>query len=238
MRIKLGFELLKTTVPLDYRPAFISFVKNALERMYPEFYNYICKNKSTLLNGFTFSLYLQNPKIINNIIELSDPEIQMSISTLDYPTMIQLHNALSARFKKDFAIPLENSMKLVSISILPPKIISGDSCKIKFLSPLLLKHNIDNKDMYVDFENDLFNDILNIQIKEMCHELRFHGIKDSSVKIIAVNPKRTVIKCLGRKFNSSYGEYIIKGEERLLNYLYQTGIGARRYHGFGMFELL
>ena len=51
-------------------------------------------------------------------------------------------------------------------------------------------------------------------------------------------PRKIVTKYQGTMLNGWYGEYIMRGERKYLDFLYQTGLGARNSQGFGMFKIL
>ena len=61
---------------------------------------------------------------------------------------------------------------------------------------------------------------------------------DSTVTITPVSPKKTVLRNFGHYMTGNLGIYTLTGHPLLLNLLYQSGIGARRSEGFGLFEIV
>lgn len=50
--------------------------------------------------------------------------------------------------------------------------------------------------------------------------------------------KKMVTKYQGHYIIAWYGEYILSGKRKYLDFLYQVGIGAKNSQGFGMIEML
>ena len=51
-------------------------------------------------------------------------------------------------------------------------------------------------------------------------------------------PKKMVTRYQGILITAWYGTYKLSGERKYLDFLYQTGLGAKNAQGFGMFEIL
>ena len=51
-------------------------------------------------------------------------------------------------------------------------------------------------------------------------------------------PKKMVIRYQGVLITAWYGTHKLSGERKYLDFLYQTGLGAKNAQGFGMFEIL
>ena len=51
-------------------------------------------------------------------------------------------------------------------------------------------------------------------------------------------PKKLVTRYKGTFITAWYGTYKLSGERKYLDFLYQTGLGAKNAQGFGMFEIL
>lgn len=70
----------------------------------------------------------------------------------------------------------------------------------------------------------------------------YYGIRPfSSVEVKlkeGYRPRKIVTKYQGIYVNAWLGQYCLKGERKYLDFLYQTGLGAKNAQGFGMFGIL
>ena len=57
-------------------------------------------------------------------------------------------------------------------------------------------------------------------------------------EITPIAPKKVIIKFYEKQIETSVGTFNIKGDKRLLEYLYKAGIGSKRSAGFGMFQII
>lgn len=70
----------------------------------------------------------------------------------------------------------------------------------------------------------------------------YYGIRPVSSIELALQtgyrPRKLVTKYQGVYVNAWFGRYCLKGERKYLDFLYQTGLGAKNAQGFGMFGIL
>lgn len=250
MRIKLHFELENNIINKDYRALILSFIKSSLEKNFKESYKEIYESKDKpIMKFFTFSVYLPKPKIEKDKIELEKNYFNAVFSIYDNKRFIEFYNSFNSTInkdKEDFYPLKDNKMKLKNITMENEKIISSNRAIIKFLSPLVLRKHEEitknekrkGEDIYLDFNDNDFNEQLNYSVLRLIKDLKLNGI-DSNIKLEPFKTARkTVVDFKNILFNSSIGEYIISGDSELLNILYKTGIGSRRSEGFGMFEVI
>lgn len=252
MRINLNFELKNNIIPNDYRSLILSFIKHSLEKNFKEAYEEMYNNKNcTVMKSFTFGVYLPNAKIEEEnkkVIELSDNYINVTFSIFDPKEFIELYNSFNHMRQKEYPMD-NNAMTLKNITMENERIINENKAIIKFLSPLTVRnHNKENnKDTYLNFGDEGFEEYLNNSIERIAKEFNFQSsyIKLRPVSIINENgeeikkeSKTTVIRFQKLLIKCSYGKFYIEGERVLLNNLYKTGIGSRRSQGFGMFEVI
>ena len=67
---------------------------------------------------------------------------------------------------------------------------------------------------------------------------RMQEIQPEIQKIQNSVAKKMVTKYQGHYIIAWYGEYILSGKRKYLDFLYQVGIGAKNSQGFGMIEML
>lgn len=70
----------------------------------------------------------------------------------------------------------------------------------------------------------------------------YYGIEPMSGICLEIHgnkfPKKMVTRYKGILITAWYGTYKLSGERKYLDFLYQTGLGAKNAQGFGMFEIL
>jgi CRISPR-associated endoribonuclease Cas6 len=215
----------------------MSFIKKGYSKIYPNQFDEMYSKPN--MKSFCFAVQTGKCKLDKDCFEMENNIISVIISVLDYPTFIQIYNAVQLQLNNQFKISCQNEIILKDISITMPKIISKNQVTIKFLSPLITRiHKDDNTDFYLDYSMKNFNEILNNNLEKQAKELNFLNVNDLKIELVPIKPSRTVVEAWGRKYNSSLGTYRLIGEERLINYIYQSGLGSRRSQGFGLFEII
>ena len=237
MRYKLYFNLENENISIQYRKSILSFIKNALqeydEEQYKKFYN----EKDNIIKPFTFSVFFKDSKFNGDNIIVNSRTMELNMSTEDYNTGIVLYNAFNHQRNKKFSLN-NNSMTLKNIILLPEKQINNEEIIIKFLSPLVVRSRIDNKDYYYSYKNSEFLNILKLNIKMQLQISDLPETMVENLKIEPINAKKTVVKFYEKQIESSIGTFKLTGNTELLNYLYRSGIGSKHSAGFGMFEVI
>ena len=129
---------------------------------------------------------------------------------------------------------------LKKINMLNEESIVKSEIKVKFISPLLVREFLDKGDveLYLGPDDERFeerlNDIVAVQIKELKPGLKLEG----KILIEPISTKKIVIKHYGQLIDGYGGIYCLKSNPAVLDYLYKSGVGSRRSHGFGMFDLI
>lgn len=236
MRIKLKFLLEKNEITVEYRKAFMHYLKNALGDITELEALDLFYKDGLKLREMTFAFKLASPTFQNDVIVLGSNLVEVNISTSELKKALVLNNAFSKLLNKRVKFE-NNDIKLISINILEGKKVVSDQIIIKMMSPLCIReHSRENGDYYYSVANELFeekvNNIINEQLKT---EL---GIKDVSFKIEKLNNRKTVVTHYNQKIESSLGDFKITGNKKILQHLYDNGIGSRKSSGFGMFDVV
>lgn len=237
MRLKLYFGLEKEKIPVQYRKTIISYIKHSLEEYDSKYYQKYYNEKDTIIKPYTFSTYYKQQKIENDQMILKDKNLELNISTGDYETGIILYNSFNKQKHKKYSLN-NNSMTLENITMTKEKEITTEKITIKFQAPLCVRSRENNKDYYYSYENDKFEEILKINIKE---QLKITDIPTEIVDTFTIKPinaKKVLIKFYEKCIECSTGIFEVNGNKELLNYLYQMGMGSRHSAGFGMFQIL
>ena len=237
MRFKLYFTIENSQMTIQFRKSIISFFKHSLMNYDEEYYKEYYNEKDTIIKNYSFSTYFKQKSIQGEKIILEDDKFELNITTSDYETGIVLYNSFNKQKYKKYPLQ-DNSMTLQNIMMMMEKEITSEKITIKFQSPLCVRERNDNKDYYYCYENDKFEEIIKINIKE---QLKITDIKEEVIntfKITPVRPKKVLIKFYEKCLECSTGVFEISGDKELLKFLYQSGIGSRHSAGFGMFQII
>ena len=237
MRFKLNFELENENIPIQYRKSVISFIKQSLSEYNTEYYKKFYNDKDTTIKPITFAVFFHNPKFEEDKISIKEKRLELNISIADYETSIIFYNAFNHQKNKKFSLD-KNSLTLENINMLLEKTIDSEEITIKFMSPLVVRNHSRDNDYYYSFNDQEFNDILKVNIKQ---ELKITDIPEKLVdnlEINAIKAKKVIVKFYEKKIETSTGIFKIYGDRQLLKYLYDAGIGSKRSSGFGMFQIM
>ena len=237
MRIKLNFDLENEFLSIQYRKSVMSFIKLSLSEYDEQYYRKFYHDKDTIIKPYTFSVFFRNPKFNEDTIFIKDKSMTLNISIADYETAIILYNAFNHQKNKRFPLD-KNSWTLKNITTTFDKKIDSEEIVIKFMSPLVVRSHLDKKDYYYSYNNEEFKDMLKINIKQ---QLKITNLSEELVDnfdIVPVKAKKVIVKFYEKKIETSTGIFKISGNEQLLKYLYDAGIGSKRSSGFGMFQIV
>lgn len=237
MRLKLNLDLENEFLPIQYRKSAMSFIKLSLSEYSEQYYKKYYNNKDTIIKSYTFAMFFRNPKFEDEKIIVEDKRLELNISIADYETSIILYNAFNHQKNKKFSLD-KNSWTLRNINMSLEKKINTEEITIKFMSPLVVRSHIEKKDYYYSYNDKEFKSILKINIKQ---QLKITDIPKELVEnfdIVAIEPKKVIIKFYEKKIETSTGTFKISGDKQLLKYLYDAGMGSKRSSGFGMFKII
>lgn len=233
MRFKLIFKLENETIPIQYRKNVISFLKLSLEEYDIEYFNKFYHKKDRIIKPYTFSVYLRNAKINSETITVPDKTFTLNISIADIEIATILYNSFNHQIRKK--IPMDkNSLTLIDIAMIPEKKILEDKIIVKFMSPLVVhdRNRETRKDYFYSFEDEKFLETLKINIKNQLEGTDITLKSVESFNIIPIKAKKTVVKFYEKQIEVSLGSFELSGDKKLLNLLYQGGIGSKRSAGF------
>lgn len=184
---------------------------------------------------FTFGPLLGKYKIVEKSIIFQD-EIRWEIRSDDRQVIMMLYK----KVRQDGLVLGENELKDVE-AIIRDNRIEEDSIYIKMISPICVyATNPDTKKTYFyspqekEFSKAVQD---NFQRKytaaymvEPEHEIFIEPVKVST-------KDKYLTKYKGFYISGWNGIYKLSGQRKYLDFLYQTGIGAKNSQGFGMFEV-
>ncbi len=171
------------------------------------------------------------------------------ISSSDYQFMINLYNGLLSL--KEFSFNDEIILRLSKVYMLNEKKIAGEEVTFKTNSPILIEDEKgkpilpfdDHKPADLLIFNRHFNAIHERILKDIRDDKLYREMEFTPVKL-----KKQVVKHTLKGFREKTGKpymtltcfegcFILKGDPRDLQMLYQIGIGLRTGQGFGMVEV-
>lgn len=245
MRFKVIFEINNNKFPIIYRNRFISFFKLALEK--ENVLNYYYNSKKP--KPFTFAL-ITNAKISNNndkfkffdyeietnYFVLQNRNLSLIFSTSDYEFGVYVYNGILK--VKEFKFSNEITLYPKKIFLLNEPSFDRTEYQFKTISPILIESKEDKPILPSD-ENFVleFNNF---------HRRIFESFNLSyeDVEIDFLNFRKVVVKhfleSFKEKTNKNYmfltcfeGIFKIKGNPKVIEFLYKKGIGNRTSQGFG-----
>jgi len=111
---------------------------------------------------------------------------------------------------------------------------------IKMLTPITVyKQDKEiGRTIYLSPLDEEFYTLINSNIKEKYYSFFNEECEDIYIKLLKINEKdKVVVKYKGNYINGYKGLYRIKGNPKVIDFLYNVGLGAKNSSGFGMFKI-
>lgn len=242
MRFCLTLELKEKILPIEYRKIMLSYIKHALSKCndgkyYDRFF------KDTTQKDYCFSVILPKSIFNKDNIKLDGNEIKIIFSTDDKDrTGFILYNAFIAQKNRVYPLPNNNSMILKNINSQKREEITNSKVIFKTAlgSALCVRdHNKENnKDNYYVYNDEMFRDKLKIVLTNELLGADFTTEEAEEVKVNPIQCKKVVVKHYKRYIDTTIGIFEVQGSRKVLQYLYDIGIGSRKSIGFGMVDLV
>ena len=239
MKINLYFSLKNNVISIDYSKFIVSYIKQCLFLYDKELYKKWYEGKNEI-KPFTFSVYFNNPVFKGEKIILGNKDMIVYFKMPISEDTIRLYNAFLARFKnkEEFKIT-DNSMLLTHLYSEVLKEFEDNHLIIKMNSPLISRNHDrqTNKNKYYLATDPEFKETIKMNISNVIERLNLNlALKDFEIKPLKTT--KTVVRLYGSMIQGSLGIFEIKGNKKLLNFLYQAGIGSARSSGYGSFSII
>lgn len=238
MKFSADFELAEEIMPMDWRRCILSYLKFCLSKAnegkyFDEYYG-PAKEKP-----FCFSVVFDHPVFLNNTIEVKGKRMRLVISTADSRTGFILFSAVIAQKGSIFPLPMGNSMHMIRTVQLRDSQVHSNRILVKMLEPLCIRrHDKEtNRDWYYSQKQEGFEEESKRVIRR---QLLSAGFAEElcEVNLTPVNARTIVVKFYETNIECSLGDFILEGDQTVLNYLLRAGTGSRRSSGFGVLQLL
>jgi CRISPR-associated endoribonuclease Cas6 len=240
MRFGFNFTTKNSILPLEYRTACISFIKNALTNYQNgEYYEEIYA--ISIKKDFTFAVNLKHATFTGEQILLPEKAFTLYISSGNARTALILYNSIVTQRGKLYPLAFQNSIELTDVFIEKESLINKSTLKGQLMMPLCVRSHEkkQNRDYYYAFDKEGFLEAFHTVIKQQI--LDSPNLELSMLDNFVFQPlrmKKTVIKHYGQFIEASLGTFSLQGDTRLLTHLYNDGIGSRRSMGFGYFNII
>ncbi|MDE5932744.1 MAG: CRISPR-associated endoribonuclease Cas6, partial [Lachnospiraceae bacterium] len=223
---KLTFELEQSWLPKETDRLIISFLKASAQACSQEFYEKLYDKSRSVIKSYTYSCYLPGAKFRQEKIELESDTFSLFFSDADPQELLFFFNSFQLMKRKKY--PMNgNSMTLVSIHMQQLSEIKENEIVIRMQSPLIVRkhHPEDNTDVYYTCEMEGFDKALKENVTIFLDRMGINaGTDDFSIQTI--KGRKVVVPVFGRNTDASLGIFKLSGSCRLLNILYQAGVGA------------
>lgn len=243
MRIKVEFETKGEALPLEYRRAFISYLKSSFQE-YSEDIFFELYEKGHSQKSFCSSIYFVPDVVIDKEgVILNSKRFIVWFTTTDILMGVHLINTFMKRNNKWRPLAnTGNSLKVISITKIPEQQILGNAAVFKICSPVVIRDHdqATGRDWYLTFEDAEFEATWKRNLKtELRNVLGRDVSKDvDNLKLTPLQFKKIVVLNYGIFIPATLGSFVLEGEKYLLEYLYRAGMGSKRNLSFGFLELL
>lgn len=242
MRFALTLELEKKNFPIDYRRLILSYIKNALSKCnngkyYEKFF------KDTIQKDYCFCVALPKVKFNKNYIQLESNEIEILFSTEDKDkTGFILFSAFIAQKNKPYPLENDNFMTLKNIRNRKKEEIVNSKAVFKTAigSGICVRDHDrkSNKDIYYVYTDKEFREKLKVVLNNKLIKFGFATDEIDEIKVNPLSCKKIVVKHYGKYIDVTTGMFEIQANNKILQYLYNSGVGSRTSSGFGMIDLV
>lgn len=231
MRFSVTYDIAGISeLPLDYRAAFVSLIKNALDKVN---YQNIQGNTHESIPMCFAIRFDKKPDIRNGKIIIGK-NIRLHISSPSHVLGTAIYNGLLSI--KEFPV---YSTKITNpiASYVKEYNIRRDIVIFATLSPIIIRHHL-RREMYVLPNEDGFSQSLNNALSEQWTLYNSDGLDSyGSISIEVLKFKKVVMTHYGGLVLGFTGVLQMNAVPPVLKFFYQAGIGYRRSNGFGFVEV-
>ncbi|TCU77297.1 CRISPR-associated Cas6 family protein [Tissierella praeacuta] len=241
MRYNVELALSNENIPKDKNRIILSFLKHIYESYDKDYYQSLYEEEENKRKNFTFSVYMPNCKFTREEIIIPEKKIILNFSTADMKDGIFFYNAILANRGKSYDIK-GNSIIVRNINMNKEKPITNDYAVYSSMSPVVVReHKGDNnKTWYYSLSEErgkeIFIENLRYQLLDNFGEERRLDIEEVDFQLLS--NKEVKVKHYGIEVLSNICRIKVQAKPYILDYIYKSGIGARKSGGFGMLDLV
>lgn len=240
MRFKLDFIIDRSELNADYRRYILSYIKNALSNsvngdLLERYY------KDTSTKDFSWTMIVRKPQFTKEKCRFADNRFSLVFSTDDrMQTGMYLMLAFLNQKNKRYPVEEGNYFTLKNIVQLDQREIRGTTVRFVTMpgaSIVVREHDREtNRDIYYSCEDEGYADRLEQALKTQAEMAGFPEETVESIRLHSVTGRKVVVKHYGIYLDATIADFIVSGENKILNFFYLNGVCARRSSGFGMVD--
>lgn len=239
MQLHIHIQLNKpVTLPVNYNHILQGVIYNAVFANYPNYADTLHDDGDTFGNR-TYKAFTFGP--LAGYYEIEDRKITFS-ETIDWEirssdavliTILRLYfeshgiNLLSYRFRH------------IDVSVTDHVITEG-KVQIRALSPVIAYSTLENGyTYYYTPEERGFYELTKLNAYKRYDAINKTAPGDIEFRPVSIRKRdKVVTRYRGVVLSGWKGRYELEGDPELIDFLYQTGLGAKNSQGFGMFEVI
>lgn len=227
MRFKCNILLSKTSIPVEYRRAILSFLKHAIQETGKEeffdryFFKEVAKKKP-----YTYNVNLDIDKKNGKMFDLKSNNATFYFSSADNVTFYIFKNAIIAQKNKPFAIAPGIYMIVTDVIDEKETIIKNTSVIAKIQAPICITKTVDNdnsKRKYLTFKDESFKELFKIK---------------TGLEFVPIECRTTKIWHFDSYIDVTTGLIMLQGPIEKIKEVYLNGIGDRSSQGFGYIDVI
>ena len=229
----------KLVLPIGHHHILQSMIYHNL-KSYPEYSRYLhdlgYSEKNRQFKMFTFGPLRGRYQIQNKEISFTDT-IKIEIRSPE-PKMIRI----LGESVRENGVTFGSNRSIWIRTKLDDKTVEQDKIHIRMLSPITVRSTdpLTKKTTFYNPDDPEFSSKLNDNFTRKYKA--FYGVEPTgsiSIEPVRITVRdRYVTKYQGFFIFGWLGDYVLTGERKYLDFLYQTGLGEKNAQGFGMFEIM
>lgn len=240
MQLHLHIKLNKLiNLPINYNHILQGVIYNALSADYPDFAEMLHEEGGQFgkrrYKPFTFGPLKGKYSVKNKQIVFSE-DIIWEIRSCDDGLIF----ILNEYFENNGIKLLSNELKNVNTAV-TNTVIHDSRVRIKVLSPVVAYSTPedDSHTYYYTPEEFGFYELTKQNALKRYVAIYGESADELNIRPVSIRQKdKVVTRYQGIIIEGWKGKYELEGDPKLINFLYQTGLGAKNAQGFGMFDAI
>ena len=238
MRLKADLKMSTDWLNKDYRNIFMALIKNAFENYDPVLLNqlYGTENEKRKVNKqFTFFARFPDYKGIQGNRMNCGEKVTLYFSSPDEKIVIAFYNGLMYKRKIIIGENFPITVSVQYVNLLPKKTIASDKVAFRTVAPVLVNETGSN--YYLSPAVPEFSKAFKTVITQQANIFNIPCSEDM-IQFEINSMKKLPLSHYNQTMTSWMGEFVLEAPVKVLQMVYDMGIGVRRSQGFGMLDII